>query len=76
MRRNRVTRAGLLELGADLVVIAFVLFSTLPILWLFLTSLKPEKEIVTRSRCAIFRTASRSSTMRPSGTSRAFRTCS
>jgi ABC-type glycerol-3-phosphate transport system permease component len=49
MRRNRVNRAGLLELGADLVVIAFVLFSTLPILWLFLTSLKPEEEIVTRS---------------------------
>jgi multiple sugar transport system permease protein len=49
MRRNGVNRAGLLELGADLVVIAFVLFSTLPILWLFLTSLKPEEEIVTRS---------------------------
>jgi multiple sugar transport system permease protein len=49
MRRNRVDRARLLELGADLVVIVFVLFSTLPIVWLFLTSLKPEEEIVTRS---------------------------
>jgi multiple sugar transport system permease protein len=49
MRRNRVNRSSLFELGADLVVIVFVLFSTLPIVWLFLTSLKPEEEIVTRS---------------------------
>jgi hypothetical protein len=49
MRRMQVGRARLLELAADIVVILFVLFSTLPILWLFLTSLKPEEQIVTKS---------------------------
>jgi multiple sugar transport system permease protein len=49
MRRMQVSRVRLLELGADVVVILFALFSTLPILWLFLTSLKPEMEIVTKA---------------------------
>ena len=49
MRRRHVGRAGLLDLAGDMVVVLFVLFSTLPILWLFLTSLKPEAEIVTQS---------------------------
>jgi len=46
MRRRHAGRAGLLERAGDMVVVLFVLFSTLPILWLFLTSLKPEGEIV------------------------------
>lgn len=38
-----------IDLATYAVVILFVLFSTLPILWLLITSLKPEEEIVTRS---------------------------
>jgi multiple sugar transport system permease protein len=46
MRRRQVGRASLLERVSDMVVVLFVLFSTLPVFWLFLTSLKPEGEIV------------------------------
>jgi multiple sugar transport system permease protein len=48
MRQSQVGRASLLERVSDMVVVLFVLFSTLPVFWLFLTSLKPEAEIVSK----------------------------
>jgi multiple sugar transport system permease protein len=49
MGRMQAGRARLVDLAADIVVVLCVLFSTLPILWLLLTSLKPEEQIVTPS---------------------------
>jgi multiple sugar transport system permease protein len=49
MPTTRRLSSVVLDLGTYLVLAPFVLFSTLPLAWLLLTSLKPEEDIVTRS---------------------------